>query len=102
MTTTTTDRRTMADVKRANKALGHHFFEPAALRFFDGRVGATLYGGRYFVTSEQMHGSTGSLPRAWTVRAAHDDGSIHTVGEFQAHATRDDAIAAARVLAHGA
>lgn len=88
----------ISEVKRANERLGHFFFDAGSKRFFDSRIGRTLYGGRYFVTSEQFHGSEGSAPRAYTVREAREDGGIETVGEFQAYETREAAIAAIESL----
>lgn len=83
--------RTIAQVKAANKARGHHFFDRDAMRFFDSRIETrgALIGDRFFVTSEQFHGSDGySAPRMFTVREAMADGSIETVGEIHGHATR--------------
>lgn len=68
------------DVIRANQAAGQHFFDPATLRFFRSRCGRELYGGLYFVTSEQFDAHA---PRLYTVRKARADGRIETVGEFQ-------------------
>lgn len=62
------------------------------MRFFRSRVGGTLFGGRYFVTSRQ--GPDGV--RAYTVRAVMDDGCIETMGSFQQYC---GAVAAARRLA---
>lgn len=98
-----TDRRfaSMADVKRANREHGHYFFEPDTLRFFDSRVGRTLYGGRYFVTSEQFHDGRGySAPRMYTIREALPSGEIKTVGEFQEYETSAEANRVARQLAN--
>jgi hypothetical protein len=72
--------RSIEQVKRANVALGHHFFDPDTLRFFRSRVGSTVYGGRWFVTSEQGPGDV----RRYTVREAMPDGSIATVEPFNA------------------
>lgn len=77
-------------IKRANAQADHHFFERGALRFFDSRIGRAVYGGRFFITSEQFHSSpsfTGlrfSNPRRYTVRVANDDGTIETVTTFNA------------------
>ena len=81
------------EIERANQDRGHHFFEPTAKRFFRSRVGKTVYGGRYFVTSEQFDYSS---PRLYTVRMANDDGSIETIGDFQAFRTASQARAAIR------
>ena len=89
----------MIEVKSANRVRGHHFFEPGAMRFFRSRIGSALYGGRYFITSEQFEGSNGyRAERAFTVREALTDGTIETVGAFQAYATRAQALGAIRKL----
>lgn len=81
----------IGEIRQANRAIGHHWFDPAALRYFGCRVGSTVYGGRYFVTSEQDDGVTmsdGVHRAAWngrrlyTVRMATERGEIETVGTF--------------------
>lgn len=80
--------RTMADVKRANKASGHYWFSRSTMDFFACQIETELVGGRMFVTSEKSPYG----PRAYTVREAVDGGTeISTVGEFQEHATLEDA-----------
>lgn len=74
----------MEDVRQANAAIGHHWFSPDTVRFFNSRIGRSLYGGRYFVTSERYEWDA---PRLYTVRRANADGTIDTVGEFQGYAT---------------
>lgn len=75
--------RNMAEVRAANKKAGYHFFDRSTLRFFDSRIGRTVYGFRYFITSEQFHGSDGhSAPRAYTIREVKEDGDVDTVGGF--------------------
>jgi hypothetical protein len=72
------------EVKRANAALGQTYFAPAEIRFFRSRIGRRLWGGRYFLTSEEPpHGS-----RAYSIREALPNGSIETIGRYQAHADR--------------
>jgi hypothetical protein len=91
----------MTDVRRANANRGHHWFDPETLQFFRSRVGRTLYGGRYFISSEQNKGYYPEYycyPRMYTVRVVNADGSIDTVGEFQAYETRAQAIAAIKRL----
>ena len=84
----------IADVKERNKETGHYFFDPDSMRFFQSTIGRTLYGGRFFVTSE-----TGpDHVTRWTVRRAHPDGTIATCGEFQRYSTRDAAKKEARRL----
>ena len=69
-----------------------HFFDADTKRFFRSRIGETVYGGRYFITSEQFDSRS---PRLYTVREVSADGqNITTVGDFQQHATRAQALAA--------
>lgn len=94
-----THYRDMAHVRAANAASGRHWFEPATLRFFESRPGRTLYGGRYFISSEQFVPSSGpSAARRYTVREVTPDASIGTAGEFQAHDTHGAARQAVRDL----
>lgn len=90
---------TMTQIRETNKATGRHFFDRETLRFFDSRVHPQVYGGRYFVTSERFHGSSGSGPRRYTVRFAKDNGDITTVGEFGQYESLTAARAAAKRLA---
>ena len=76
------------EIELANTRRGHHFFEPAAKRFFRSRIiddvtpDPTGDGG-FFITSEQFVGPTGkALPRAYTVRHSNSEGWITTVGGF--------------------
>lgn len=90
----------MAEVIRANSELGHHYFDKSTLNFFGSRIHGTLYGGRFFVTSERDRVYTTeaawSGERRFTVRMAQPDGSIITVGDFGQYATRAAAHAAAK------
>ena len=80
-------------IKAENAVNGFYFFEPALLRFFDGRVSSQTFG-RYFVTSERFRGlHSDDGPRLM------DGGSVATIGEFQQHATLHEALRVARVLA---
>lgn len=90
---------TISDIKEANKAIGQYFFEPATMRFFSSKLASrTVYGGRYFLTSEQFVGSDGyAAPRKYTIRACYD-GKIDTVGDFQQYQTIEEARAAVREL----
>lgn len=81
---------TIDDVKIANReSTQPYWFSPDTLRFFGSRIGRTLYDGRYFLTSEQRDHES---PRRYTIRQAMPDGTIETVGEFQAYATRAEAL----------
>jgi hypothetical protein len=80
------------EIKQA-AALGpdKYFFTPGAMRYFNSRISETIYGGRYFVTSERPP----SGPRRYTVRRINDDRSIEDVSGFQAYASLSGASAAA-------
>jgi hypothetical protein len=94
---TETVYRTMADVRQANKDAGYHWFDSSTLGFFGSVIGRTLYGGRYFISSEQ--GPNGI--RAYTVREVEADGGIETVGDFQQYETAAQARAAIKQLLKG-
>jgi hypothetical protein len=96
---TTTGYQSIDQIKSANRAAGQFFFEPATLRFFQSRIGRTVYRGKYFVTSEQFVDSRGvAHARKFTIRVAGPDGEIDTVGEFQAYDTSAEAIRAIKLL----
>lgn len=80
-------------VKKANAAIGNHWFSEGTLRYFGSKVHPGLFDGRFFITSEERYEGT----RAFTVREAYADGTIGEVGTFLAHATHKDALTA---LAH--
>jgi len=95
---------TISDIKTANAARGHHFFERATLRFFRSKIlrwvvpmpdGSALFG-----TSEQFVDSSGNeAPRRFTLRRCKPDGDCGTVGEFQAYKTAREVRAAAKDVA---
>ena len=89
--------KTIADVRRANKAAGFFFFDRKAMRFFRSRVVSSLYAGRFFVTAEE--GPNAQNGPRYTVREAEPSGHIKTHGLFQAHSFLEDAREAARNLA---
>lgn len=75
------------EIKRANAQAGYHFFDADSMRFFRSRVLDGVYGGRFFITSEKNDGPGYSYPRLYTVREFMPDGSIDSLGEFQAFST---------------
>lgn len=87
---------TIQDIRNANAEHGHHWFEPATLRFFKSKVYAPVVA-NMFVSSEQ--GPDGI--RRYTIRRANDDGSIDTVDEFQQFPTKRAAVRTMQRLAHG-
>jgi hypothetical protein len=94
---------TMAAIKEVNKAHGGHWFDRSSMRFFDTRLGQTVYqgpGGIYFVTSEQFHDGAFHGARKFTVRQFNPEtGDVETAGKFQAYTTGEGARAAAKMLA---
>jgi hypothetical protein len=90
----------MEDIKRANARAGHHFFEASSMRFFASRVGQTVYGGRYFVTSEQFRDyASGRVDaRRYTIRECDHEGHVRTVGDFQGFGTAAQARSAIKLI----
>ena len=111
--------RTVHSAQRVADHLGSHFFDAAAMRFFNSRILSDFYvvesdvsaaGGSlgYFVTSERYDETT---PREYTVRSfrvePYDGGRgltdhkvfVDTVGEFRGYATARQAKRAAERFA---
>lgn len=87
----------MGQLQLANAEAGESFFAPDTMAFFRSRLESDLVAGVYFVTSEQMETDLrgGVLgPRTYTVRRAHEDGRVTTVGAFQQHPDLAGALAA--------
>lgn len=59
----------MERIMEANRAVGHHFFEPATMRFFNSTLYPRVYGGRYFITGERFELPD---PERFTIRIALD------------------------------
>lgn len=101
------------ELKQAASLANNHFFDPETLRWFGSRIGTTVYGGRYFVTSERdPHGNAWDGQRRYTVRmfeaneyTRDRDGrrcvriDIDNVGGFGQYETAAEARAAAAKLA---
>jgi hypothetical protein len=95
-----------AALKDTAARLNCYFFTPDATRFFKSRYGATIYGNRYFVSSEQGPDNI----RRWSVREfsfgtyMRDDGreiirmAVESFGEFGAYRDGRAAVAAIRAL----
>ena len=90
------------DVIDAVEARGSHFFEKAAMRFFNSRTSAYAFqigNIAYFVTSERCTLMSCNCPRLYTIRAADmTTGRGHTIGEFQQYTTGKQAHRALRDL----
>ena len=77
-------------IKYDARQCGSHFFDEGAMRFFNSRVLPTVYGGRFFITSERFDDST---PRRYTLRECLN-GQILDASKFQEFATRREAVSA--------
>lgn len=99
--TLTPNYETISEIRAANERAGLHFFEKGAMRFFASRIeGTQVFGGRYFITSEQYRPSSGpAASRRYTIREARAGGDVFTMGEFQAFYSAAEARAVARHLA---
>ncbi len=73
--------KTVSDIRAVHKG---HWFDRKTMKFFGSKLYPTIYGGKYFITSEQPpHG-----PRVFSIRAydqVNDD--ISTVGQLGQYAT---------------
>ena len=88
---------TMYQLERYHNNFGYHFFSEGTKQHFNSRIQTTPpYKGRVFVTSERM---SNRYPRRYSVRYIDTDGTIMTVGGFQAFESRYDAHAFAKAYA---
>ena len=74
---------TIADIKQACRMNNNKFFNKDTMKYWHSRVLQGVYGHRYFITSEANYNNT---QRLYTVHE-YLDGSINTIGEFQAYST---------------
>lgn len=86
----------VTQIKRHNNDIGHNFFTADTLLFFTSVVYDDLIGGEFFITSEQDRYL--DLPKRFTIRQARADGTIRTVGDFQAYKTKAQALKEAKKL----
>lgn len=92
--------KTVAEIKAADKKSGGYFFSPGAMKGFSSRVLPGVYGGRYFITSEQFEYSDGTKkPREYCVRTAHDSGRVTTTPGLPRFKSSGEARKAAKELA---
>lgn len=84
----------IAELKALHEQNGGCWFKASAMRYFGTRIESGIIRGKYFVTSEQPpHGS-----RTYSLRSFDDEGTVSTVGEFGAHKTKLQAVAAIPAL----
>ena len=86
----------VTQIKRHNQDIGHNFFKYDTLLFFSSKVYDDLIGGEFFITSEKDMYMDGA--RLFTIRRANGDGTISTMGEFQAYKTKAQALKEAKKL----
>lgn len=99
--TTRDTYRTVSEMEEDNQRIGHSWFDTGNKRTFGSRWLDTVYGGHYFVSSEQHKSYYPRYfcePRKYTVRSCFN-GRIDTVGEFQAYNSAEQAKRAAREAA---
>ena len=95
---------TVNEIKQLARDCGNHFFDAEAMRYFSSRVGSKVYGGKYFITSEQFvtyYPDYHREPRKYTIRAViYHEGrfGIEDVGDFQQYETREAAVKRAERL----
>lgn len=89
---------TIEEIKEANHRAGKYFFSAGALKAFHSRVLPTVYGGKYFITSEKFTGSSTEGPRVYTIREVRESGDVMTVGNNEKYPTRQKAIKAVTKL----
>lgn len=84
-------KRTLADVRVANKAAGFNWFSRDTMRFWSCRIHGGLRKGRFFITSEENFDRS---KRVFSIREAMPDGRIHTprAGRFATLAEAKEAI----------
>lgn len=96
------------DIETIKRNHSGQWFSPNNIRFFGSRLAKIAYrgaGGIFFVSSERCrylaHTDAWKHPRAYSVRQQLPDGSIDTMGEFQAYRSRETAHRVAKTLAKG-
>ena len=89
----------MTNVRYENRCKGQHFFSPDTLRWFSSRIGSQVFGGRFFITSEQDSYGAWNGKRRYTIRIVRDNADIDTFGEFGQFASRSGAVKCAERLA---
>lgn len=89
---------TITELKERNAANGMFWFSPDTIRFFKCQIASGIIAQRYFISSEQ--GPSGF--RRYTVRRFDERANIETIGDFQGHATIQQARAALKIEARKA
>lgn len=82
--------RSLDEIRAKNEEIGHHWFSPRTLAFFQSRIMKDLHLGAFFISSE-MDTYRAEPRREYTIRGAKPCGCIETVGEFGQYATLAEA-----------
>jgi len=80
--------KTIADVKKANKAIKNHWFNKETMDFFGTKIESELIDGKYFITSEDDFYRT---KRQYRLRIVEKNGKIYTPGDGRPFDSLDDA-----------
>jgi hypothetical protein len=90
--------KTLKAIERANKKIGHHWFDKDTKSFFGSIVYPEIYGGKYFISWEYTYDGK---HRRYTIRMTEENGAIKTVGNFLEFDTISDARARINELLKG-
>ena len=94
--------RKIKAIKEANQAASGTFFDRRTISFFKAKVLPTVYGGKYFITSDVLPSSDmGPVDKRYSVREALPTGLIKLVGERHAYPSKSTARAAIREMLNG-
>lgn len=85
-------------IKEANETAGRSFFAKRTISRFKAKVLPTVYGDKYFVTSDVNELGE----KRYTVREAMNGGAlIRHIGDYHAYTTKAQAVAAIELLLEG-
>ena len=84
---------TIAQLRALAQRNGSHWFDRGTMRFFRTKIESGVIKGHYFITSEQ---SDDDRPRNFTIRSFDKEANIDTIGDFNKHRTKGDALEALR------
>ena len=79
------------------ESAGSHFFSESAMAWFDSIVEPAVYGGRYFITSEQDQ-HRAEHPRQWTIRVYNGGNDIKDASGFCEFNSHEEALSAVKKI----
>ena len=83
------------EIQQANATIGQGWFSPFNTKYFGSIYHLHVYGGHYFTTSEKEPNGT----RIYSVRYAHEDGTVTTASGYGEFSTWEEARTYAKQLA---